>query len=436
MDTSSSAPKMSGGVIIDDAPAYDALVALEGVARPRYLGRSDWRGWAESVAGELQVEQWRRVRAWFADSSVGLALLGLVPLLTGARDLAALSDALETLPLGDVVRIAVTAELMAPQGPLDAADLLALRGDAAAARRFCDHYLRVRGRGRTAMIHLLVAPDEARDELVTTLRQFDAQVFAALAPRLRAERERAADAVRAQVERAGGAAPAYVAEHDRLEGFTPVVIGLSTLLGDGLSLYYHDIDRTLIDGRDYEPFVAVVGAHKALALGARRRGGSLAEASERFAEPASRWAALYGALADPSRLRILRLLVERPRYGQELAAELGMSGATISHHLGALSKAGALRMERSAHRTYLCSIRKRFATCCARVSGMRSARRSRQRMMWWMGRTHGRCKTRLTRTKGWPDDGGSCVWAGAVRAGATLAAVRVALERPDHLGGG
>ncbi|HET9109389.1 MAG TPA: metalloregulator ArsR/SmtB family transcription factor [Ktedonobacterales bacterium] len=352
MDATSNASATPDGILIDDAPAYDALVALEGVARPRYLGRGDWRDWAESVAGELQVDQWRRVRAWFADSSVGLALLSLVPLLTDARDLAALSDALEALPLGDVARIAVTAELMAPQGPLDADDLLALRGDAAAARRFCDHYLHVRGRGRTAMIRLLVAPDEARDELVATLRQFDAQVFTPLAPRLRAERERAADAVRAQVERAGGAAPAYITERDHLEGFTPIVIGLSTLLGDGLSLYYHDIDRTLIDGRDYEPFVAVVGARKALALGARRRGGSLADGSERFADPASRWATLYGALADPSRLRIVRLLAERPRYGQELAAELGMSGATISHHLTALSKAGALRMERSAHRTY------------------------------------------------------------------------------------
>ncbi|HZC05115.1 MAG TPA: metalloregulator ArsR/SmtB family transcription factor, partial [Ktedonobacterales bacterium] len=252
----------------------------------------------------------------------------------------------------DFVRIAVTAVLIAPQTPLGADDLLALHGDVAAARRFGDQYLRESGRGRTTIIRTLVAPEEARDELAATMREFDAQVFAALATRLSDERERAADAVRAQMAREGGAAPSYIRERDHLEGFAPAMIGLSTLLGDGLSLYYHDIDHTLIDGRDYEPFIAVVGARKALGLSARRRGGSLLDSPERFSDPATRWAALYGALADPSRLRIVRLLVERPRYGQELAAALSMSGATISHHLGALSKAGALSIERRAHRTY------------------------------------------------------------------------------------
>ncbi|MGH2503337.1 MAG: ArsR/SmtB family transcription factor, partial [Ktedonobacterales bacterium] len=61
---------------------------------------------------------------------------------------------------------------------------------------------------------------------------------------------------------------------------------------------------------------------------------------------------LYTALGDPSRLKIVRLLGERPHYGQELAAALGMSTATISHHLDALNKTGALALERRAHRTY------------------------------------------------------------------------------------
>jgi DNA-binding transcriptional ArsR family regulator len=108
----------------------------------------------------------------------------------------------------------------------------------------------------------------------------------------------------------------------------------------------------LIDGRDYEPFIAIVGARQALGLAPRRHGAALAEGVERFTDPATRWATLYAALADPSRLQIMRLLSERPHYGQELAAALGMSGATISHHLGALSRAGVLGVERQAHRTY------------------------------------------------------------------------------------
>lgn len=342
----------AGRVIVDDAPAYDALMSLCAVAQPQFLRRSEWREWGETTAGALSVEQWRRLRAWFAGPAAGLSLVALVPLLTGERDLSALADALEALPLGDLVRVVVTAEMTAPQTPLDAADLLALRGDLPAARHFCDRYLRASGRRRSGALRALVAPEETRAELLATLREFDAQVFSALAPQLSDERARATLALRAQIDRDGGAAPAFIRGRDDLQGFSPVIIGMSVLLGEGHSLYYHDIDRTLIDGRDYEPFIVVVGARQALGLSPRRRGGAAGEGAERFGDPATRWASLYTALSDPSRLQIVRLLGERPRYGQELAAALGMSGATISHHLGALSKAGVLGVERRAHRTY------------------------------------------------------------------------------------
>ncbi len=342
----------AGRVIVDDAPAYDALVALCAVAQPRFLKRSDWRAWAETAASGLSVEQWRRLRGWFAGAMVGYSLVALAPLLTGKRDLGDLADALEALPPGDLIRIVVTAEMIAPQTPLDATDLLALRGDLPAARHFCDRYLRASGRQRAAALRTLVAPEETRAELLATLREFDAHVFSALAPRLSDERARGATALCAQIERDGGLAPALISEHDDVQGFSPIIIGMSTLLGDAHSLYYHDTDHTLIDGRDYEPFIVIVGARQALGLAPHRHGAALAEGAERFADPATRWATLYTALADPSRLQIVRLLSARPHYGQELAAALGMSGATISHHLGALSKAGVLGVERQAHRTY------------------------------------------------------------------------------------
>ena len=65
------------------------------------------------------------------------------------------------------------------------------------------------------------------------------------------------------------------------------------------------------------------------------------------------WASVFSVLADPSRLRLLHLLSERPYYQQELAVALGLSGATISHHLTLLFHAGLIRMVRQAHRTYI-----------------------------------------------------------------------------------
>lgn len=55
---------------------------------------------------------------------------------------------------------------------------------------------------------------------------------------------------------------------------------------------------------------------------------------------------VFKSLADPVRLRLIALIVEEERCGQELAAELSVAPATVSHHLRRLRDAGLLR-ERS-----------------------------------------------------------------------------------------
>lgn len=51
---------------------------------------------------------------------------------------------------------------------------------------------------------------------------------------------------------------------------------------------------------------------------------------------------LFKALADTTRLRMVGLLAERERCGQDLAAELRVSPPTVSHHLKILRRAGLL----------------------------------------------------------------------------------------------
>ena len=48
----------------------------------------------------------------------------------------------------------------------------------------------------------------------------------------------------------------------------------------------------------------------------------------------------FKALADESRLKIIGLLSHEPRSGDELAALLGLSAPTVSHHLARLQAAG------------------------------------------------------------------------------------------------
>ncbi|MFT4039149.1 MAG: metalloregulator ArsR/SmtB family transcription factor [Thermomicrobiales bacterium] len=57
-------------------------------------------------------------------------------------------------------------------------------------------------------------------------------------------------------------------------------------------------------------------------------------------ERLERFSALFKALADPVRLRILGCLAERPYAGHELAAQVGLTPPTISHHMRKLTEAG------------------------------------------------------------------------------------------------
>ena len=54
---------------------------------------------------------------------------------------------------------------------------------------------------------------------------------------------------------------------------------------------------------------------------------------------------LLKTIADATRLRILGLVAERPRTGRELAEALGLSAATISHHMARLTEAGIVRAQ-------------------------------------------------------------------------------------------
>lgn len=61
---------------------------------------------------------------------------------------------------------------------------------------------------------------------------------------------------------------------------------------------------------------------------------------------------VFKALADPTRLRLVGLLVERPRHVESLAEALDVSPPTVSHHLYRLRAAGLVRLERDGQYVY------------------------------------------------------------------------------------
>lgn len=61
-----------------------------------------------------------------------------------------------------------------------------------------------------------------------------------------------------------------------------------------------------------------------------------------------RLAALFKALSDPARLRIVGLLAEQPLAGHELADRLGLTPPTVSHHMRRLLEAGLVAVRPDA----------------------------------------------------------------------------------------
>ena len=67
-------------------------------------------------------------------------------------------------------------------------------------------------------------------------------------------------------------------------------------------------------------------------------------------ERLDRLADLFRVLADPTRLRILGAIAERPLTGKDLSERLRLTPPTISHHMARLVSAGLVRVTRDAQR--------------------------------------------------------------------------------------
>jgi DNA-binding transcriptional ArsR family regulator len=339
--------------MLDSSPAYDVVESLLILGGRMAPGR--WRAWAEQTRASLGAVAARRLRIWFGgDDPVGGAALALVPRLPKHHSADALISALAAVPLGDFLRLAVTAGAIAPEAPLTSDDLLSLRGAPVAARAYTDRYLRLNGRARAHLLWILDEPEVARNELVEIMRSHLAGPFAEVERTIRGERERATQRLGELLGGDRAADPPWLRKARDLEGFSPVVVAASAFAPRS-SVYYHEVRQPLFDGTSYEPYVLVVNTR--IILGATRSGRPSTDTPLRGQRASThdlveRSAILFGLLADPTRLRMVRLLANRPHYGQELASALGISGATTAHHTNELARAGFVTIERRAHRTY------------------------------------------------------------------------------------
>ena len=334
--------------IADTSPAYDLLFSFAEMVQPELKRGDRYSPWARETSDKLTVARHRHMQRYH----VARAYVALIPTLPEPHSIAQFLQSLATMPLTDFLRVAITASYTDPDTPLTPTDLMGITQDSSRARTFLDHYLRLTGRERRNLLHILTEPEAARAELADLLAEFAEDCFAALEPELRDAREGAAEHLNRIASSARNTWPDWIAPYAHLENFAPVVLAASAFLDTHVSVYYHEIREPLFDDTTYEPFIIAIGEKRLLSPQPLRPRWQRAALSTSPADPALRCSATFAALADPSRLRLVRLLAERPRYGQELAQELDMSAPTVSHHLSLLLSVGLVAVERKAHRTY------------------------------------------------------------------------------------
>ncbi len=253
------------------------------------------------------------MRRWFGGQRpIGVAYAPLAASLPGERDADALIGAIADLAPVDFVRAFLLATEQAGDGdaPLDTPALLRCQHDLAHAQRFVDSHLRLTGLRRQHLALALAEPEIARQELLALLRRHQV-AMRPIELAARDERERAAERLRALVAPPVARLPTWLPYRTDFARYSSLTLVPLVFHPRSVTPYSAGLARTPGVTAPEHPLLLLIGVERILSDAPRR--GPTAAALTLLANPADHWARVYGMLADPSRLRILRLLAERPR---------------------------------------------------------------------------------------------------------------------------
>lgn len=301
---------------------------------------------------QIESEPMRAVQTAFdATFPIGTLAFDAVWALPDARDPDGLIVALRALPDAAVVAHALacggTLRADAPRSP---GVLRSLMDDPAWAMEYVQRFLYPPPSDPMRIVDVLTHPARMRQRLADVLAGLFDDLFAPLLPDLYAA-GRAAEARMRAVFAADPMGFTVVHQPDaglNARGLPRVLFWPSAFLGDGWVTMTPEIapDAT----RDHALRAIAYGADMLLAS-ART---TVAESGAIVPEiaPPETYQDVYRLLADPARWTLIQLLVAAPRYGQELAELLGLSIATVSHHLNGLKKLDLVDIRRDEHRLY------------------------------------------------------------------------------------
>ncbi len=316
------------------APAYELAIGLDVVTHPGNYGVDE--GWARQVRRRMSVAARNDLRDIFAGGDyLGWDLVDLAAQFADEGDGDALIEKLRAMPATELVLRTIPRHRRRHEDRL-LTTIFEKRLSGAKLtteeQAHMDRQLAAHDKAwRLRVLQALDQPEELKRKFVSLLEEFNQNYYAAVASRIRvfldAGLERGQKLARTMprkdliAEMTGG-----LTMSDDAEGLQRVTLMPSFFITPFVHSYEQDGEVVLIYGVrppdfDMNTLTAnnrVMNASTIIAL---------------------------KALADETRLRILTLLAERPRYGRELARELSLTPATISHHMARLRTAGLTRTE-------------------------------------------------------------------------------------------
>jgi DNA-binding transcriptional ArsR family regulator len=333
-------------------PLGECLLALSLLANGMESGSDAGRERLAALRTRLTDSQTQAITALF-DAGLPLGTLAFDTLhrLPEMDDAAALIAAIRALPDTAIVAHALTCGgNLSPDAPFSPGVLQSLISDPAWAVEYVRRFLAPMPAEPEAIVAAVTQPAQVRQRLARLLDDVFATVFAPLLPALASAAHIADARMRAYYTHDPAA---FVAAHlptteSAANGGTCAICWPSAFLGAGWAMI--PLSERLAGTGDESRYFIAYGT-ETLPEPVVVHPGMDGEVVPEIA-PTETYQDVYRLLADPARWALIRLLVARPCYGQELSELLGLSIATVSHHLNGLKRLDLVRIEREEHRLY------------------------------------------------------------------------------------
>jgi DNA-binding transcriptional ArsR family regulator len=328
------------------------LLALSLLANGMESGSEAGRERVAALRARLTAAQAQAVAALF-DNAFPLGTLAFDALhrLPDADDAAAFVAALRALPDTAIVAHALTcAGNLAADAPRSPGVLQSLTSDPAWAAEYVRRFLSPVPAEPEAIVAAVTQPAQVRQRLARLLDDLFTTVFAPMLSSLASAAHIAEARMRTHYARDP---VAFIAAHLPTTGLdasgtSRVICWPSAFLGAG----WATIPLSAAGGGTVaEPGCSLAYGTETPPESVMAGVGDDGDVVPEIA-PTETYQDVYRLLADPARWALIRLLVARPCYGQELSELLGLSIATVSHHLNGLKRLDLVRIEREEHRLY------------------------------------------------------------------------------------